>query len=188
MNGSPDPMGSIRRAPSEGQVSWSGPYSVRHSGQTFTLAALKVWPGEGVSGEGQSEPYGSHGRARQPPRRRESCGDRDDAPPPTGVERSRRTLMHLLLFALSLQVRTVALALPPQPRPTADAVADSVRDARRARNEQASFERARRAYLPSGDGGGGRCDVHVGRFCWWADDTRPDLPPEAPAVVARRYL
>ena len=96
--------------------------------------------------------------------------------------------MHLLLLALSLQVRTVALALPPQPRPTADALADSIRDARRARNEQASFERARRAYLPSGPGGGGRCDVHVGRFCWWSDETKPELPPEAPSVVARRYL
>jgi hypothetical protein len=96
--------------------------------------------------------------------------------------------MHLLLLAFSLQVRTVALGLPVQPPASADAIADSIRDARRARNEQASFERARRAYLPSGPGGGGRCDVHVGRFCWWADETRPDLPPEAPSVVARRYL
>lgn len=96
--------------------------------------------------------------------------------------------MHLLLLALSLQVRTVALSLPPQPRPSSDAVADSARDAKRARNEQASFERARRAYLPSGPGGEGRCDVHVGRFCWWSDETKPELPPEAPAVVARRYL
>lgn len=96
--------------------------------------------------------------------------------------------MHLLLLALSLQVRTVALALPPQPRPSSDAIADSIRDARRARSEQASFERARRAYLPSGPGGGDRCDVHVGRFCWWSDESKPDLPPEAPSVVARRYL
>lgn len=96
--------------------------------------------------------------------------------------------MHLLLLALSLQVRTVALSLPPRPHPSADAVADSARDAKRARKEQASFERARRAYLPSAPGGEGRCDVHVGRFCWWSDETKPELPPEAPAVVARRYL
>lgn len=96
--------------------------------------------------------------------------------------------MHLLLLALSLQVRSVALALPPQPRPSADAIADSARDARRARNEQASFERARRYYLPLGPGGEGRCDVHVGRFCWWSDEVKPELPPEAPTVIARRYL
>ena len=96
--------------------------------------------------------------------------------------------MHLLLVALALQLRTVAFAAPPDSRPSPDALADSIRDARHARNEQASFERARRAYLPSDPGGEGRCDVHVGRFCWWSDETRPLLPPEAPSVVARRAL
>ncbi len=95
--------------------------------------------------------------------------------------------MQLLLVALALQLRTVAFAAPPSPR-LADVLADSLRDARHARNEQASFERARRAYLPSEPGGEGRCDVHVGRFCWWSDETRPLLPPEAPSVVARRAL
>jgi hypothetical protein len=95
--------------------------------------------------------------------------------------------MHLLLVALALQVRSVALAVPPGQRP-GDATADSARDARRARNEQASFERTRRYWLPAGPGGGGRCDVHVGRFCWWSDESKPELPPEAPTVVARRYL
>lgn len=96
--------------------------------------------------------------------------------------------MHLLLVAMVLQLRTVALAAPVHPSQAPDALADSVRDAKHARNEQASFERARRAYLPSDPGGGGRCDVHVGRFCWWSDETRPELPPEAPSVVARRAL
>jgi len=97
-------------------------------------------------------------------------------------------MMHLLLVALALQLRTVAMVAPLGPRPGSDALADSARDARHARNEQASFERARRAYLPSDPGGGDRCDVHVGRFCWWSDETRPDLPPEAPSVIARRAL
>ena len=96
--------------------------------------------------------------------------------------------MHLLLVALALQLRTVAFAAPLDSRPAAGALADSVRAARLARNEQASFERARRAYLPSDPGGEGRCDVHVGRFCWWSDETRPLLPPEAPSIVARRAL
>jgi hypothetical protein len=96
--------------------------------------------------------------------------------------------MHLLLVALALQLRTVAFVAPSDPRPAADARADSIRDARHARNEQASFERARRAYLPSDPGSAGRCDVHVGRFCWWSDETKPLLPPEAPSVIARRAL
>lgn len=93
--------------------------------------------------------------------------------------------MQLLLVALALQLRTVAFSTPPRP---ADALADSARDARHARSEQASFERARRAYLPAEPGGEGRCDVHVGRFCWWSDETRPELPPEAPSVLARRAV
>lgn len=96
--------------------------------------------------------------------------------------------MHLLLVALALQVRTVALAAPVTPPRAADALADSVRAARRARSEQASFERSRRAYLPNDPGADGRCDVHVGRFCWWSDETPPPLPPEAPSTVARRAL
>lgn len=96
--------------------------------------------------------------------------------------------MHLLLVALVLQLRTVAFAAPLDSRQSAGALADSARDAKHARSEQASFERARRAYLPSDPGSGGRCDVHVGRFCWWSDETRPVLPPEAPSVVARRAL
>ena len=96
--------------------------------------------------------------------------------------------MHLLLVAMALQLRTVAYVAPSDPRPAADALADSIRDARHARNAQASFERARRAYLPSEPGSGGYCDVHVGRYCWWAEETRPDLPPEAPSVIARRAL
>ncbi|HEX5970478.1 MAG TPA: hypothetical protein VFY85_01040 [Gemmatimonadaceae bacterium] len=96
--------------------------------------------------------------------------------------------MHLLLVALALQLRTVALAAPVTPPRAADALADSVRAARRARSEQASFERSRRAYLPNDPGADGRCDVHVGRFCWWSDATPPALPPEAPSTVARRAL
>ena len=96
--------------------------------------------------------------------------------------------MHLLLVALALQLRTVAFAAPVTPHQGADALADSVRAARRARDEQASFERSRRAWLPNESGAEGRCDVHVGRFCWWSDDAPPLLPPEAPSTMARRAL
>jgi hypothetical protein len=94
--------------------------------------------------------------------------------------------MHLMLLALTLQLQTVALAAPAPRRAGDDAAADSARDARRARSEQASFERARRAYLPWDPGGEGRCEVHVGRFCWWYDQHIPELPPESESVVRRR--
>lgn len=94
--------------------------------------------------------------------------------------------MHLVLIALAMQLRTIALAGPAVQRPDDRLAADSARDARRARSEQASFERERRAWLPWGAGGDGRCDVHVGRFCWWYDDVDPTLPPESRAVTERR--
>jgi hypothetical protein len=93
--------------------------------------------------------------------------------------------MHVAWLALALQLRGTAMAVPPAVRPGADA-ADSARDARRARNEQASFERARRAALPWENGSGGRCDVRLGRFCWWYDDYTPELPPEPESIVRRR--
>ena len=94
--------------------------------------------------------------------------------------------MHLMLVALALQLRTVALAAPAMERVGRDAAADSARDSRRARSEQASFERVRRSYLPWDPGGEGRCDVRVGRFCWWYDDSSPTLPEEPKAIVERR--
>lgn len=93
--------------------------------------------------------------------------------------------MHLAWLALTLQIRTAALAVPPAARPSVDG-ADSLRYARRARSEQASFERARRAALPIEGGSGGRCDVRLGRFCWWYDDYTPPLPPEAESITRRR--
>ncbi|MFL5607142.1 MAG: hypothetical protein ACJ8AD_11900 [Gemmatimonadaceae bacterium] len=93
--------------------------------------------------------------------------------------------MHLAWLALALQLRTAAMAVPPATRPGADGV-DSLREARRARSEQASFERARRAALPLENGSGGRCDVRLGRFCWWYDEYTPALPPEPESIVRRR--
>jgi hypothetical protein len=93
--------------------------------------------------------------------------------------------MHLAWLALALQLRTAALAAPPATQPGADG-ADSLRDARLARNEQASFERARRVALPWESGSAGRCDVRLGRFCWWYDEYTPALPPEAESIARRR--
>src|SRR5687767_2502562 len=94
--------------------------------------------------------------------------------------------MHLALLALSFQ-----LGLAPHPvaqsqgRVSASA-ADSVRDLRAARSAQGSFERSRRYSLPEGGGSSGRCDVQLGRYCWWYDESPPNLPPESGLITRRR--
>ncbi len=93
--------------------------------------------------------------------------------------------MLLGVLALALQVRAVALSDAPQ-RPAGATTADSARDLARARNAQASFERSRRALLPHGERGDGRCDVRLGRFCWWYDEAPPVFPPEAETIQRRR--
>lgn len=92
--------------------------------------------------------------------------------------------MHLALLAMALQLQTASLGGVPGVRP--EAAADSARDARRARNAQAGFERARRSALPYEGGSGGRCDVRLGRFCWWYDEYTPALPPEHESITRRR--
>jgi hypothetical protein len=94
--------------------------------------------------------------------------------------------MHVALLALTFQLGLAANPVsPPQGRATAGA-ADSVRDLRLARSAQSSFERARRYSLPEGGGSSGRCDVQLGRFCWWYDGEPPNLPPEAAQITRRR--
>ena len=90
-----------------------------------------------------------------------------------------------LSLAVVLQLAAVTLASAPV-RPSRPAAADSTRDLQRARGAQADFERARRNALAWEAGGGGRCDVRVGRFCWWYDGTLPSLPPESDRIVQRR--
>ena len=43
---------------------------------------------------------------------------------------------------------------------------------------------------PHQDGGGsaGRCDVQLGRFCWWYDGEPPNLPPEAAQITRRAQV
>ena len=93
--------------------------------------------------------------------------------------------MHLALLALALQLETAALIAEPQ-QPQVSAVADSVRDLKQARGAQASFERSRRSNLPIGYSSSTRCEVRVGRFCWWYDDSMPTQPPEAEVIGRHR--
>ena len=61
------------------------------------------------------------------------------------------------------------------PAPAVEAAERALRDARRA---QARFESARRRLVPEVDAAVGRCDQHIGRFCYWYDDVPagPDEP------------
>ena len=93
--------------------------------------------------------------------------------------------MHLALFALAFQIHSVSLADAPQ-RPASSVSADSVRDLKRAQSAQSAFERNRRSNLPIGYASSGRCDVRVGRFCWWYDESMPKQPPESEVIGRRR--
>ncbi|MEP6729539.1 MAG: hypothetical protein ABJE10_02820, partial [bacterium] len=93
--------------------------------------------------------------------------------------------MHLALLALPLQLHASALSAVAQ-RASDRSPADSARDLGRAHSAQLSFERSRRAHLPMGYGSAGRCDVRLGRFCWWYDESTPTFPPEDETIRRRR--
>ena len=80
--------------------------------------------------------------------------------------------MLLLLAALQTQ------AQPQQ--------ADTFLVRREAREVQARFERTRRQLLPISYTGGGRCDVTVGRFCYWYDPDELPLPEEPIEIMRAR--
>ena len=93
-------------------------------------------------------------------------------------------LVAFLALTFQLGFGTQAVARP-QGRVSLS-VADSVRNLRDARSAQSSFERARRYSLPEGGGSAGRCDVQLGRYCWWYDGEPPNIPPEADQITRRR--
>ena len=63
--------------------------------------------------------------------------------------------------------------------------ADSAAVLRAAKEAQQTFERSRRVNLPWGDGSGGRCDVRVGRYCYWHDVGHDQYHPKEPEVIGR---
>ena len=91
-----------------------------------------------------------------------------------------------LFVALALQAGA-ALRSPEFQPAGVTSPADSQRVLHDARSAQANFERTRRANLPMENGGSsGRCDVRVGRFCYWWDDGEFPPPPEPPKTKAAR--
>lgn len=69
-----------------------------------------------------------------------------------------------------------------------ESAADSIRALRSARRAQASFETVRRMNLPREAGvGSHHCDVRVGRWCVWNDESNDrEPPPEAPQIRRAR--
>lgn len=93
--------------------------------------------------------------------------------------------MALALLAMAFQLQTASMGGSAVVRQE-PARTDSAQAARRARDAQARFERTRRSNLPWESSGGDRCEVRLGRFCWWYDEVAPPLPPENETIVSRR--
>ena len=64
--------------------------------------------------------------------------------------------------------------------------ADSAVVRRQARELQYQFERFRREHLPISEVGKDKCEVRIGRFCYWYDPTDPPLPDEPQEIVDAR--
>ena len=89
-----------------------------------------------------------------------------------------------LIVSVALQTAPTAQLSLTTAKPTAR---DSQRVLRDARAAQTTFERTRRANLPVNNRGtSGRCDVRVGRFCYWWDDGEFAIPAELPRTTAAR--
>jgi hypothetical protein len=85
----------------------------------------------------------------------------------------------LALLAQGGPIQTVAAArrddTPPREHRSAP---DSLRALRLARRAQESFEFTRKQYLPREWGvGSHHCDVRIGRWCVWNDETNDRVPP-----------
>lgn len=93
----------------------------------------------------------------------------------------------IITFASLMQAGPAqAVLVSRESRPKS--IADSIRALKRARSDQADFEWTRKANLPREYGvAGHRCDVHVGRWCIWNDESNDrDPPPESPHIKDAR--
>ena len=89
-----------------------------------------------------------------------------------------------LVVSFAVQVSQPARLSPANARAAAR---DSARVYRDAREAQSAFERTRRANLPINTRGtSGRCEVRIGRFCYWWDEGEFEVPPELPKTTAAR--
>lgn len=91
-------------------------------------------------------------------------------------------------LAQGASTQVVAASRAEVPPSASSARVDSLRALRAARRAQESFETIRRQYLPREYGiGSHHCDVRVGRWCVWNDETNDrKAPPEAPRIIEAR--
>ena len=102
--------------------------------------------------------------------------------------------MLIPLLAAGLAVFTqgastqIAAARGEPPVHASSSRVDSLRALRAAHRAQESFETTRKQYLPHEYGvGSHRCDVRVGRWCVWNDESNDrKAPPEAPRTIQAR--
>jgi hypothetical protein len=92
-------------------------------------------------------------------------------------------LFVVLLSVTQAEPAPVTLVSRPMPRATR---LDSVRALKSARRAQANFESIRRMNLPREFGvGSHHCDVRVGRWCIWNDESNDREPPPEPGAIRR---
>lgn len=93
------------------------------------------------------------------------------------------------LVAAALLTVTLTASGQSDSVPHALAPADSVAVLKQARRAQSDFEHRRFQLLPIVASAGERCDVRVGRYCYWQDDA-DSAPPEPKAIgeLRARFL
>ena len=97
-------------------------------------------------------------------------------------------LLTAAFAALAASSQTVAFAPGDVATREQRSAPDSLRALRTAKRAQDGFEFIRRQYLPHEYGvGSHHCDVQVGRWCIWNDESNDrKAPPEAPRVIEAR--
>ena len=98
------------------------------------------------------------------------------------------TLPTAIPLIVSLALQSGAASRYTAAQPNVRPAVDSERVLRDARSAQTTFERIRRANLPLDTRASGRCDVRVGRFCYWWDDGEYPAPPESPKAKSARAV
>lgn len=102
----------------------------------------------------------------------------------------RQTVVSSLLFAalLSLTQGGPTAVVFARRQTRLEPTVDSIRALKSARRAQANFETIRRMNLPREFGvGSHHCDVRIGRWCIWNDETNDRKPPpESPRIRAAR--
>lgn len=86
------------------------------------------------------------------------------------------------LIAAALLIANAGTTALPADRAAAARAVDSVAVLKQAKRAQGDFERRRFMLLPRVGSAGGRCDVRVGRYCYWQDEA--DAAPEEPEAIA----